>query len=498
LITADGDANTVLLGADSITADAALDLTVDEHTAYGALLTSAYIITDFSDTIVNDDGTGLDAAIAGSVNVKLLDQPTLAQLKTINTATSGNITLEVTNGPLSGVAADLTAAFAGTITAYTGNFTVSDSGSIAATVLSGLDAKTSGLLTAANITTLTGAGTEVRAVIDNLGSSGNKISLGAMVGNLSNVAVTLSGNAALSDLLAIDLSTSGAITASGVTTLSGSMTNIRLVTDNFGAGSDKFSIGTMTESSTNANLIVTDASVTAANLFSLDTVTTGAVSVSAGSTITGNDTEWSSLVGAEGVALPGDFHATVTGVVSTTISATLPALLSFIGENTTGEVKVEGTGANNTLNFSSTTYGLTIDGGSGVDAITGTAMDDVIIGGVGNDNITLGAGEDTLVFNSLSGIDTIADFNPTDDLVQLAKSVMTALGAVGALTDAEFESGAGLTAAVDSTTRIFYNETNGALFYDADGSGGVSAAVQLATFTGTPAPVLTFNDFVVI
>jgi hypothetical protein len=55
-----------------------------------------------------------------------------------------------------------------------------------------------------------------------------------------------------------------------------------------------------------------------------------------------------------------------------------------------------------------------------------------------------------------------------------------------------------LTAAVDPTTRIFYDETSGALFYDADGSGGVSAAVQLASFTGTPAPVLTFNDFAVI
>jgi Ca2+-binding RTX toxin-like protein len=94
-----------------------------------------------------------------------------------------------------------------------------------------------------------------------------------------------------------------------------------------------------------------------------------------------------------------------------------------------------------------------------------------------------------------ANIDTIADFNVTDDLIQLAKSVMTALGAVGALTDAEFESGAGLAAAEDSTTRIFYNETTGALYYDADGSGA-TAAVQLATFTGEPE--LTLNNLFIV
>ena len=116
-------------------------------------------------------------------------------------------------------------------------------------------------------------------------------------------------------------------------------------------------------------------------------------------------------------------------------------------------------------------------------------------GGAGDDSITLGSGADTLVFNSLSGLDTIADFNVTDDLIQLAKSAMAALGTKGALTDAEFESGAGLTAALDATTRIIYDTTSGALFYDADGSGS-GAAVQLATFTVVPA--LTLADLFIV
>ena len=174
-------------------------------------------------------------------------------------------------------------------------------------------------------------------------------------------------------------------------------------------------------------------------------------------------------------------------MISTTISTSLPSLLSFIGDNTTGVMRVEGTTANNTLNFSATTYGLTIDGGAGNDVVTGTAY---------NDNITLGTGTDTLKFTSLTGVDTIADYNPTDDLIQLAKSVFTGLTtASGALSAAEFQSGAGLTAASTAEARIVYNSTSGALYYDADGQGG-AAAVQIATLTG--APILNSNEFFIV
>lgn len=134
-------------------------------------------------------------------------------------------------------------------------------------------------------------------------------------------------------------------------------------------------------------------------------------------------------------------------------------------------------------------------GFGGNDTLNGGDNGNTFIGGAGSDILTLGAGEDKVLFDNLSGIDTLNGFNPTDDLIQLAKSAMAALGDVGALTDAEFESGAGLNAAVDSTTRIFYNTTSGALFYDADGSG-VGAATQLATLTGAPA--LTLNDLFIV
>jgi len=460
---------------------------IDAEQTTGVLTVTS--IADSSSNIVAANGTGLSAYISGAVNVTLLDQPTLAQLKAINGATTGSITLGVTNGALSGTYSDLAAAFNGTITPYTGAFTVTDAGTFAAADLSVLDGKTSGLITAAGLTTLTGTATQVRAVTDSLAASGNnKFSIGAMLGNVSDVAIQISGDTSLANLLAIDLATSGMITAAGVTTLSGTITEIQTVINNLGTGSNKFSIGTMTSGVTDADLSVSDTAVTAANLLALDTKTTGLVHAATGATVTGNDTEWASLVGAQGVLLPADVNATVTGVVSTGISATLPALLSFIGENTSGTIRVEGTTANNTLNFSATTNGLSIDGGLGNDVITGTAYNDVI---------TLGTGTDTLKFASLTGTDTITDYTPSDDLIQLVKSVFTGLTtASGTLSAAEFESAAGQSAATTAAARIIYNSTTGDLYYDADGSGASSAAVHLATLTG--APVLNNNEFFIV
>ena len=119
----------------------------------------------------------------------------------------------------------------------------------------------------------------------------------------------------------------------------------------------------------------------------------------------------------------------------------------------------------------------------------------VIVGGGGNDTIVGTSGGDTLVFTSLTGSDTISDYSDTDDSIQLSLGTFSGLGDDGSLTDAQFESGASLTAAVDSTTRIFYNETSGALFYDADGNGVVEA-VLIGTFTDKPP--LVFGEFTIV
>ena len=133
-------------------------------------------------------------------------------------------------------------------------------------------------------------------------------------------------------------------------------------------------------------------------------------------------------------------------------------------------------------------------GFGGVDTLTGGDNGNTFIGGSGSDVMTLGSGVDKVLFDSLSGTDTVNGFTPSSDLVQLARSVMTALGAAGALSSNEFASNSTGVAST-SAVRVVYNQATGALFYDADGSGSGSS-VQLATLIGLP--VLTHNDIVII
>ena len=63
--------------------------------------------------------------------VTITDQPSLGNLIAINNATTGAITLQVTNGALTGTAAQFVSAFAGTVTTYTGQLTLTNAPSVA-------------------------------------------------------------------------------------------------------------------------------------------------------------------------------------------------------------------------------------------------------------------------------------------------------------------------------------------------------------------------------
>jgi len=121
-----------------------------------------------------------------------------------------------------------------------------------------------------------------------------------------------------------------------------------------------------------------------------------------------------------------------------------------------------------------------LTGNAAANTLNGGDGDDRLIGGLGNDTLTGGAGSDTFVFNTKlnarKNLDIITDFESGTDKIELAKSIMTRLGSLGELTEAQFKIGA---AASESSHRIIYNETTGGLFYDADGSGK-GAAVQIA------------------
>lgn len=180
-------------------------------------------------------------------------------------------------------------------------------------------------------------------------------------------------------------------------------------------------------------------------------------------------------------------NAVTTGTAAINISAAAVAQGITLGGNN---------GANR---FLGSAHDDLLSGLGGNDSLDGSGGHDTLQGGLGLDTLTGGAGADVFVFNTVpnasSNRDTITDFSTTDDLIHLAASVMAGLGTAGALLADAFAAGAGLTTAQDASDRIVYNTLTGALYYDADGSGG-AAAVQFAT-VGNLAN-LTASDFLIV
>jgi len=165
-------------------------------------------------------------------------------------------------------------------------------------------------------------------------------------------------------------------------------------------------------------------------------------------------------------------------------------------DNATSTVFMQGGGGDDALQITSSGGGNILDGGAGIDALSGGSGADTLIGGMGADSLTGNGGADLFVFDSPVNIlnnDTIADFAIGTDKIQLDSGVFTSLSAPS-LT-ASFLSVGNFTTAQDADNYIIYNNTTGALYYDADANAGAFTAVQFATVTGTPA--LTATDFII-
>ncbi len=124
----------------------------------------------------------------------------------------------------------------------------------------------------------------------------------------------------------------------------------------------------------------------------------------------------------------------------------------------------------------------TLNGGLGNDKLIGGAGADVLIGGTGND---------LFLFNNLSAIDTISDFSVKFDTFQLENAVFTSLTRTGILSAGQFIFG---SSAADFNDFLIYNQSNGALYYDADGNGAIPET-QIAKLGINLA--LTNGDFIV-
>lgn len=143
-----------------------------------------------------------------------------------------------------------------------------------------------------------------------------------------------------------------------------------------------------------------------------------------------------------------------------------------------------------------------LNGYAGSDVIDGGAGDDYLAGGSSADTLTGGEGKDTFILGSdrglgiQNGVDTITDFNLTDDSFRLISADFTAfIGVTGALTSNNFVTGADKTTATDADDYIIYNSTNGNVFYDPDGSGSSYSSVLIADVTD--GLELTYSHFTV-
>ena len=201
--------------------------------------------------------------------------------------------------------------------------------------------------------------------------------------------------------------------------------------------------------------------------------------------------------GTSSVVIPVTFTVGTNGTNTLTLGNTTD--LGFgIGGNDT----ITGGDGNDSLSGGSNSD--TINGGAGSDVLWGASSDDTLIGGLGADVLTGGSGNDFFDFikvgsdNDLThyGIEQIGDFakvSGNTDKIRLDDALFVGVGAAGTLNASFFKLSTGV---LDADDRIIYNQSTGALYYDADGSGSGSAAVQFAQLTAGVS--LANTDFVVI
>ncbi len=116
-----------------------------------------------------------------------------------------------------------------------------------------------------------------------------------------------------------------------------------------------------------------------------------------------------------------------------------------------------------------------IDGSGVRDLLKGTAADEIIYGGVGNDVLSGGAGNDVFVYRNLNeGVDTITDFTPGQDRIDL-RSLLAGIGYTGTN---PFD---------DGWARVVNGNAGASIQIDADGPGTVFGFSQLLILRALPA-----------
>jgi len=121
-----------------------------------------------------------------------------------------------------------------------------------------------------------------------------------------------------------------------------------------------------------------------------------------------------------------------------------------------------------------------LKGNNDNDSLDGGINNDTLVGGTGIDTLTGGSGRDFFQFEDLSNqVDLITDFNVADgDKIRVLSTAFSGLS-IGRIQNTQFHYG---TSATSVDHRFIYDLSTGSLFFDADGSGTI-AQVHFATLT---------------
>jgi Ca2+-binding RTX toxin-like protein len=169
------------------------------------------------------------------------------------------------------------------------------------------------------------------------------------------------------------------------------------------------------------------------------------------------------------------------------ISGSISSFGSFYSSDSrsSGNNTLKGGAGDDTLRAGGSTGNNNLDGGNGNDILTGGNGNDILIGEDGTD---------TFAFNSYNeGVDTIYDFNATNELIQVSATGFGGGLSIGSLQISQFTIGASATT---SNQRFIYDDSTGGLYFDQDGSAAGFSQVQFAQLSVGLS--LTNNNFVVV
>lgn len=376
-------------GADTITGGAGVD------SLSGGAGDDVFIVASATDGGVGetyDGGANTDTLrITGTTALDLSDD-TLTSIETLDLATDAGaqtVTLSASQAEL-----------ISTLNGGTNDVIRLSDTTLSLERLKALQARTSALIDATNVTTTSGSAEDaILLMVTNEGASGDKINMAG------NVAVQLTDSfVSAADTNTIAGATNGVVTA---TLATGAVTATLTAIGNI----DAADAITFTTDDTTVDASDFNALAALVDNFTFTSVT-GAVTEDA-ATVTADS---AAGVVAALTALGSDNAVTITGAISA-------AAVNAIDAATSGSITIEGTGVGDILNFTGVTGPITINGNAGDDTITGGSGADSLDGGDGDDVLVFatvaeldgdatvigGAGTDTLRLDTLAAATVLAD-----------------------------------------------------------------------------------------